>query len=92
MLLDRLGRQSARHHRLVIALWILAVVLVSVGKGVVGHPVVPKLVKVYKNVTIVSLATNLLGLAVWTGVLARILIQKDKLWGLVFICCLMIIF
>ena len=36
MLLDRLGRQSARHHRLVIALWILAVVLVSVGKGVVG--------------------------------------------------------
>jgi hypothetical protein len=45
-----------------------------------------------KNVNITSLATNLLGLAIWTGVLARILIQKDKLWGLVLICCLMIVF
>jgi hypothetical protein len=47
-------------------------------------------VKVAKNVNIASLATNLLGLAIWVGVLARIIVQKDKLWGLILICCLMI--
>ena len=47
-------------------------------------------VKVAKNVNIASLATNVLGLAIWIGVLARIIFQKDKLWGLILICCLMI--
>ncbi len=47
-------------------------------------------VKVYRNVNIASLATNVPGLLIWSGVLARILIKKVKLWGLVFICCLMI--
>ncbi len=48
-------------------------------------------VRVYKNVNIASLAANAPGLLIWLGVLGRILIKKVKLWGLVLICCLMIV-
>ena len=47
-------------------------------------------VRAWRNVNIASLATNVPGLLIWLGVLGRILIKKVKLWGLVFICCLMI--
>ena len=49
-------------------------------------------VKVAKNINIASYLTNVPGLAMWIAVLARILISKVNLWGLVLICCLMIIF
>lgn len=38
-----------------------------------------------------SYATNVPGLLIWLAVLARILLKETKLWGLVLICCLMII-
>jgi hypothetical protein len=47
-------------------------------------------VRVMRNISIVSLVFNVPGLFIWSGVLARILIKRTKLWGLVFICCLMI--
>jgi hypothetical protein len=47
-------------------------------------------VKVSRNINIASLVTNVPGLAIWIGVLARIIITKAKLCGLVLICCLMI--
>ena len=54
--------------------------------------VTAELVRVMKNVDIASLVTNALGLTVWIGVLARIIINKAELCGLVLICCLMIVF
>lgn len=47
-------------------------------------------IKVYRNVNIASLVFNVPGLFIWIYVLARILIKKVKMWGLVLICCLMI--
>jgi len=43
-----------------------------------------------KNANIASLTTNVPGLIIWICVLARILINKAKLGGLVLICCIMI--
>jgi hypothetical protein len=49
-------------------------------------------IKAEHKINIVSYATNLPGLLIWIAVLARILIKNAKLWGLVLICCIMIVF
>ena len=54
--------------------------------------VTPEEVRVYKNIYIASLATTIPGLAIWIGVLVKIIIRKAKLRGLILICCLMIVF
>jgi hypothetical protein len=48
-------------------------------------------VRIYWSINIASYATNVPGLIIWICVLARILTNDAKLWGLVLICSLMIV-
>ena len=49
-------------------------------------------VKSYKNMNIASYVTYVPGLLTWVAVLARILIYKANLTGLIVISCLMIVY
>jgi len=49
-------------------------------------------VKMYRNVNIVSYAVGIPGLIIWLLVLARILYYQAKMWSLILICVLMILF
>ena len=49
-------------------------------------------VKIYRNVNIASYATGIPGLIIWLLLLVRILLKKAKIWGLILICVLMILF
>ena len=48
--------------------------------------------KVYRNLNIASYVTFVPGLLIWVVVLARILINRALMWGLICICSLMIVF
>jgi hypothetical protein len=50
-----------------------------------------EIIIVQRNINITSYITNVPALIAWIFVLARILVFKTNLWGLVLICCLMII-